>query len=75
MIHNMVFPTDWLATKAEGDPQGRTNREVQTEVLMTAVYRYVTLILDVQGVPQANGNHKTTDTDGNAVPNGRCTHS
>ena len=28
----MVFPIDWLAQKAEEDPQGRTNRGVQEEV-------------------------------------------
>lgn len=27
-----LFPAEWLEAKAEGDPRGRTNREVQTEV-------------------------------------------
>ena len=27
-----LFPVEWLDAKAEGDPRGRTNREVQTEV-------------------------------------------
>ena len=27
-----LFPAAWLEAKAEGDPRGRTNREVQTEV-------------------------------------------
>ena len=28
----MVFPQEWLAQKAEDDPEGRTNREIQTGV-------------------------------------------
>lgn len=32
ILHEMVFPLDWLAQKAEEDPQGRTNRGVQEEV-------------------------------------------
>ncbi|KAJ3559884.1 hypothetical protein NM688_g69 [Phlebia brevispora] len=32
MIHDMVFPREWLDAKAEDDPQGRTNREVQSEI-------------------------------------------
>lgn len=27
-----LFPAEWLEAKAEGDPRGRTNREIQTEV-------------------------------------------
>lgn len=29
---DMLFPQPWLNAEAEGDPQHRTNREVQTEV-------------------------------------------
>ncbi|KAI6036865.1 alpha beta-hydrolase [Pisolithus microcarpus] len=29
VLQSMLFPSDWLAQKAEGDPQGRTNAEVQ----------------------------------------------
>jgi len=27
-----LFPVEWLEANAEGDPRGRTNREIQTEV-------------------------------------------
>lgn len=47
IIHGMVFPNDWLDAKAEDDPQGRTNREVQTEVHMMPVDSCVMLILYV----------------------------
>ena len=29
---DMLFPQPWLNAEAEGDPQHRTNREIQTEV-------------------------------------------
>ena len=29
-----LFPTAWLEEKGEGDPRGRTNREIETEVSM-----------------------------------------
>lgn len=29
-----LFPAAWLEEKAEGDPRGRTNREIQTEVYL-----------------------------------------
>lgn len=32
IILEMVYPVAWLEEKAEGDPEGRTNREVQTKV-------------------------------------------
>lgn len=32
VLQSMLFPSDWLAQKAEGDPQGRTNAEVQASV-------------------------------------------
>lgn len=28
----ILFPTEWLEVKAEGDPRGRTNRQIETEV-------------------------------------------
>ncbi|THV07838.1 alpha/beta-hydrolase [Dendrothele bispora CBS 962.96] len=31
LIHAMIYPTPWLDSKAEDDPQGRTNREIETE--------------------------------------------
>ncbi|KAF9228791.1 alpha/beta-hydrolase [Gyrodon lividus] len=31
MMTNMLFPTEWLDAKAEDDPEGRTNREIQVE--------------------------------------------
>lgn len=30
ILLDMVFPQEWLAQKAEDDPEGRTNREIQT---------------------------------------------
>ena len=27
-----LFPVEWLEAKAEGDPRGRANREIQAEV-------------------------------------------
>ncbi|KAI0080593.1 alpha/beta-hydrolase [Panus rudis PR-1116 ss-1] len=30
IIHDMVFPQKWLNSKAEDDPEGRTNRELMT---------------------------------------------
>ena len=32
MIHDMLFTQEWLDSPAEGDPQGRTNRQIQFEV-------------------------------------------
>ena len=32
ILLDMVFPQEWLAQKAEDDPEGRTNREIQTGV-------------------------------------------
>lgn len=32
MIHDMIFTQEWLDSKAENDPQGRTNRQIQFEV-------------------------------------------
>lgn len=32
IIFDMLFPNEWLETKAEGDADGRTNREVQRVV-------------------------------------------
>lgn len=31
IILNMMYSSPWLEEKAEGDPAGRTNREVQAE--------------------------------------------
>lgn len=33
----MVFPESWLDAKADGDLQGRTNRQIQTEVRMSSL--------------------------------------
>jgi hypothetical protein len=32
LLHEMVYPTSWLDAKAEDDPKGRTNRQIETEV-------------------------------------------
>ncbi|KAI6129157.1 Alpha/Beta hydrolase protein [Pisolithus thermaeus] len=32
VVQSMLFPSEWLAQKAEGDPQGRTNAEVQASI-------------------------------------------
>lgn len=40
----MVFPVSWLDAKAEGDPQGRTNRQVQTEVSLFTTYTSLTIV-------------------------------
>jgi hypothetical protein len=32
IIMDMLFPEDWLAEKDTDDPEGRTNREVQSAV-------------------------------------------
>lgn len=32
IILDMVYPQVWLAEKAEGDSEGRTNKEIQTIV-------------------------------------------
>ncbi|KAF5373116.1 hypothetical protein D9758_001722 [Tetrapyrgos nigripes] len=32
LLHEMVYPTIWLDAKVEGDPQGRTNRQIETEL-------------------------------------------
>lgn len=32
VVQSMLFPSDWLAQKAEDDPEGRTNAEVQASV-------------------------------------------
>lgn len=32
VILDMIFPETWLAEQAMGDAEGRTNREVQTDV-------------------------------------------
>lgn len=29
---DMLFPVAWLEERREGDPRGRTNREIETEV-------------------------------------------
>jgi len=34
----MLFPTEWLEAKAEGDPRGRTNREIETEKFLRRHY-------------------------------------
>jgi hypothetical protein len=33
IILDMLYPSEWLEERAEGDPAGRTNREIQTEVI------------------------------------------
>ena len=33
IILDLLFPESWLAELAENDPAGRTNREVQFEVI------------------------------------------
>lgn len=42
MILDMVFPQAWLDAKATDDPQGRTNRELQTKVKVSSVQYYTT---------------------------------
>lgn len=37
IILPMIFPVAWLAEKAEDDPAGRTNREVQIEAFLKRV--------------------------------------
>ncbi|KAI6116917.1 Alpha/Beta hydrolase protein [Pisolithus croceorrhizus] len=32
VLQSMLFPSEWLAQKAEGDPQGRTNADVQASI-------------------------------------------
>ena len=32
MVEEMLFPSEWLDSLAEDDPEDRTNREVQREV-------------------------------------------
>jgi pimeloyl-ACP methyl ester carboxylesterase len=36
-VLNMLYPVAWLDSKAEGDPQGRTNRAIQSEVYLRRV--------------------------------------
>jgi hypothetical protein len=34
----MLFPSNWLDSKAEGDDKGRTNRQVQGEVRLCVFF-------------------------------------
>lgn len=34
IVMDMLYPQPWLEKKAEGDPEGRTNLEVQSAVSM-----------------------------------------
>jgi len=35
---DILFPTEWLEAKADGDPRGRTNRQIEAENLLKRFY-------------------------------------
>lgn len=37
---SIMFPVAWLEERAEGDPQGRTNKEVETEVSFCVCFSF-----------------------------------
>ncbi|EAU82478.2 hypothetical protein CC1G_08229 [Coprinopsis cinerea okayama7 len=38
LVLEMLYPPEWLDSKAEGDDKGRTNREIQTEVNTSSIH-------------------------------------
>jgi hypothetical protein len=73
IILDMIYPEPWLAEKAENDPAGRTNHEVQFEVIRTSFCPLNTPLTDYDippDIPTTNRDHETTNTDGIDIPDG-----
>ncbi|KAI0637129.1 alpha/beta-hydrolase [Trametes polyzona] len=63
IVLEMIFPKDWLDRKSETDPQGRTNREVETEAYhkRIEVTRPQTFFGAISQMAAALGHHVPPD--------------
>ena len=52
LILEMLFPQDWLDSKSLNDPQGRTNREIETEVISSSYALLESNVLNLNDVLQ-----------------------
>jgi len=63
VVLEMVYPVSWLDSKAINDPQGRTNREIQTEIYRKRIEmtRPQTFMGSVSQMVAATTHHVTPD--------------
>lgn len=71
VILDMVFPQSWLNAPAPGDPEGRTNREVQTVVSARYISSVQCLYASVVGVPQTHRVDAATEAGGRDLADDR----
>lgn len=70
IILEMVYPVAWLEEKAEGDPESRTNRELQTKVRTTTLSSYSNDdILLYLALPPSTPNNPSTNFHRLRLPN------
>ncbi|KIJ60619.1 hypothetical protein HYDPIDRAFT_116918 [Hydnomerulius pinastri MD-312] len=63
IVMDMLFPAEWLAQKADDDPEGRTNRELQSEIYRRRfeITRPQTLIGSLSQMSAAMTHYVTPD--------------
>lgn len=69
-----LFPDPWLEEKAEGDPDGRTNRELQTEVSFLVFVSCATILI-LSGFPETTLRHSAATVHWRHLADGGWTNA
>ena len=79
LVMDMLYPAKWLAEHDEDDPQGRTNRDVQSEVRLIPSKPLELYISELNTphavIPPSCPDHQTPRTNGPHLPNGRSANA
>ena len=72
MVLDMIFAQKWLDEKAEDDPEGRTNREIQTIVRSLFFAQALPTNAACLGVPPTVRSDTPTEAARGALTDGGC---